>query len=1274
MTAQSFTPTTRIVDKIDESQLVTLKGNTHPYANAKNDRGRVSPDLPMTDLILVLSRDPAQQAAFEQFVASQYDSSSPNFHKWLTPQQVGENFGPSETDIATITNWLTGHGFTVDEIPSDHMSIRFSGKASQVESTFHTEMHNLEVKSVAHIGNMSDPQIPAALASAVIGVKSLHNFFPRPLHHMGAQVSRDAATGKWKRNASTSGARPLFGINVPASNGNQAYQVEDVSPYDFATIYNVLPLWSAGTDGTGQTIAIAGTSSINLADVSNFRNEFGLPTTNSYNTPILQSGNGEPLTMCTTTSSTASCTLDDLVENSLDVEWSGAVAKNAQIILVSSAQASLSDDPLYDSESFIVQNHTAPIMNVSYGACELFNGTAGNVEYYNLWQTAYAEGIAVFVAAGDSGSASCDDGMDAQFGVPWVAEYGLSVSGLASTPYNVAVGGTDFNWCPLLTIWNGGECSPAPYWNSTNTSVSAGQSSAKGYIPELPWNDTCTSPLALGFLGAYASDEYGVSGIDNAEEACNFVVDYAFNFIGDIYQNNSGLLGIVDTVGGSGGASGCVVNDGSDVISCVSTTTSTGATTNPDTGAAQVSIPLYNDGWPKPIWQTGVSGIPSDGVRDIPDVSFFASDGFLSSSAYLICVSEGGYTCTYNTNTEPVAQEVGGTSVATPAMAGVMALINQKTGSIQGNPNAELYKLASQQTYSNCSAETATTSNSCYFNDIDQGTNAMACDYGANIGISPNCLPPEDKVGGNVDEVGILSGYSAGVGYDQATGLGSLNVANVVNSFEGIGNHPATLTVTPASYNITANQTLNVTISVTAAFAGGPTPTGTVILSSGSYNSGPQTLSTSGSCTAAGCTIAIPGDSLNPGTAVILKVNYSGDSTYASQSNTAIVTVTQLLPKIQVSAASTLNSNYPLPVTVTLSGTGGTPTGTVTLSAPGYTSSAVTLNASGVASFTIPADTFTAITSGSITLSASYSGDASYTSNTGSATVTVTYVPVLFPTVTVAPASSTVNSNASLNVTATVTGASTSEASPTGTVTLSGGGLTPTLTGTLSGGSYIFTIPPNSLNPGVETLTVTYSGDPFYYPGTGTGNVTVSESTFSLEASATTAIANPGGSATSTITATAIAGYTGTATLTACTLVNYTPGDADLPTCSLSGTTLTMGGAGVIATVSTTSSNSSLAYPKMPGKGRGWEGAGGGALLASLLFLGIPARRRGWRSMLGILVVMAALGSLSACGSSSSSTSGGTGTTPDNYIFMVTATGNPSVAPAPSVTFSVVVN
>src|ERR1017187_7590182 len=203
--AQQFAPTVRIIDRIDESRLVTLKGNTHPAANARNDLGQVSPDLPMTDLILVLSRSPEQQTAFDKFVAGQYDPNSPDFHQWLTPEQVGENFGPSQTDIATVTNWLTGHGFTVAEVTKDRVAIRFSGKASQVENTFHTEIHNLSVKGEAHIGNMSDPQIPAALAPAVVGVKALHNFFPRPLHRMGSQVQKDATSGRWQRIGSAAG-------------------------------------------------------------------------------------------------------------------------------------------------------------------------------------------------------------------------------------------------------------------------------------------------------------------------------------------------------------------------------------------------------------------------------------------------------------------------------------------------------------------------------------------------------------------------------------------------------------------------------------------------------------------------------------------------------------------------------------------------------------------------------------------------------------------------------------------------------------------------------------------------------------------------------------------------------------------------------------------------------------------------------------------------------------------------------------------------------------
>jgi subtilase family serine protease len=311
----------------------------------------------MTDLILVLNRGAEQQAAFDKFVNSQYDSTSPNFHRWLTPEQIGENYGASETDIATISNWLTGHGFTIAEVTKDHLSIRFSGTAALVQSAFHTEIHNLEVKGVPHIANMSDPQIPSALSPVVVGVKALHNFFPRPQHRMGHQVTLSSQAGGWQRvnpmaatqnltpaakpSVSSRAAHPDFTINVPATGGtggSAAYTEEDISPYDFATIYNVLPLWNKGIDGTGQTIAIAGTSDVNQNDIATFRTFFGLPTNIPANTPQIIHPNpglpgGDDPGICTATSGAAACTIDDLIENSLDVEWSGAVAKNAHSFL-----------------------------------------------------------------------------------------------------------------------------------------------------------------------------------------------------------------------------------------------------------------------------------------------------------------------------------------------------------------------------------------------------------------------------------------------------------------------------------------------------------------------------------------------------------------------------------------------------------------------------------------------------------------------------------------------------------------------------------------------------------------------------------------------------------------------------------------------------------------------------------------------------------------------------------------------------------------------------
>ena len=134
----------------------------------------------------------------------------------------------------------------------------------------------------------------------------------------------------------------------------------------------------------------------------------------------------------------------------------GRVAKGATVDLVVTQQTT-TNDAIFESAQYIISHNTAPVLNVSYGQCELFLGTSGNTAWNNLWQSASTAGIAVFVATGDSGSPSCDQDTASANG-PYGAQYGLSVSGIASTQNDTAVGGTDLNWGSTA----------APYWNSTN--------------------------------------------------------------------------------------------------------------------------------------------------------------------------------------------------------------------------------------------------------------------------------------------------------------------------------------------------------------------------------------------------------------------------------------------------------------------------------------------------------------------------------------------------------------------------------------------------------------------------------------------------------------------------------------------------------------------------------------------------------------------------------------------------------------------------------------
>jgi subtilase family serine protease len=504
-----------------------------------------------------------------------------------------------------------------------------------------------------------------------------------------------------------------------------------LGPTDFATIYNVTPLWKNGIDGTGQTIAIVQDSNIDIQDVRNFRKLFNLP----QNDPEIVLDGPDP-------------GLDpDEDEAVLDVEWSGAVAKGAKIkLVVSSGTNTTAGTDL--SALYIVDNNISPVMSESFLECELHLGTAGNQFENALWQQAAAEGITAFVASGDGGSAGCDN-----FNTATVATEGLAVNGLSSTPYNVAVGGTDL----LAAVIN-----PTQFFSLTNDPKT--QASALSYVPETPWNDSCASAL------------FGSDGVADCNDP-TIVPDF------------------LDIVGGSGGVSSCTVSDGENASTC------------------------GKSGYPKPVWQTGV-GVPKDGKRDIPDVSLFAGNGFLGAF-YIFCEADAlpsNPTCALDPTSTTDFLGAGGTSFASPNFAGIMAMVNQKTNTRQGNANFVFYRLAANETLANCNSTGASLpASNCIFNDVTFGNNVVPCAAG-----SPNCTTN----GQNVPN-GILSGFNAGVGYDLASGLGTVNAANLVNNWRSITFTPTTTTLNLHPTTIMHGQAIRVDVAVNAK---GGTPTGQVAI------------------------------------------------------------------------------------------------------------------------------------------------------------------------------------------------------------------------------------------------------------------------------------------------------------------------------------------------------------------------------------------------------------------------------------------------------------
>ena len=177
--------------RVDENNLTRLPGNTSPRARPELDRGRAPDSLPLDHILMMLRRSQTEELDLEQFISSQYNPRSGEFHKWLTPQQFGERFGPSSQDLRKVTQWLVQKGFKLNQVPESGLFVDFSGTAGQIAQAFHTEIHRYRVNGQDHFANAGDPYIPAALAPMVSGFRALNDFHPHP------QVRQSGRRSSW---------------------------------------------------------------------------------------------------------------------------------------------------------------------------------------------------------------------------------------------------------------------------------------------------------------------------------------------------------------------------------------------------------------------------------------------------------------------------------------------------------------------------------------------------------------------------------------------------------------------------------------------------------------------------------------------------------------------------------------------------------------------------------------------------------------------------------------------------------------------------------------------------------------------------------------------------------------------------------------------------------------------------------------------------------------------------------------------------------------------
>jgi subtilase family serine protease len=1087
----------RIIVPIDEARAVTLAGNVHPLARGEFDDGAVSAETALDRMVLELEPSAAQQTELDALLEAQHDPGSPLYHQWLTPVEFGSRFGASAGDLARITSWLAGHGFVVDEVAASGRLVVFSGNAGIVADTFHTEIHRYVVNGVRHIGNAQDPQIPEALAGVVGGVVSLHDFRRASEIRARTEIS------------SSSVARPQY------SSGGTHY----LFPADWATIYDLNSLYSAGTKGTGTSIAIVGRSNINLSDVAQFRSTSGLTANNP--TVILVGANPGLVS-------------GDQDESTLDVEWSGAVAPAATVKFVVGASTQITDG-VDLSAQYIVNHATAPVVSTSYGSCEQDMG-ASELAFYNaLWEQAASQGMSAFVSSGDSGASGCNSGSSS-------AGSGKAVNGLCSSPYSTCVGGTEFNE----------GSNPAQYWSATNT---ASYGSALGYIPEKVWNESGSNGgSGLWSSGGGASVVYpepawqkAVSGT-SAANGMRAVPDVAMAAAGHdgyiIYENGSlwviagtsaaspsfaGVMAlVVQSKGGTGQGNANaglypLVNaarnpfhstpSGNNSVPGVVGFTASGGTYNLATGLGSVDGALLVGEWGGGT-NTGVdftlTASATTGTVQVGKTATFTlsvtESGAGKNAVALTAKTPAGITVGFSpTSITPGTSTAVTITVAAAASSGSQTITltgtdgsgtQNVTYSLTVTPAPTLTIGSASTSLSVVQGKTITdlvslTGNATYAGAVTLGVSGLPSGVTASWSGSPVTFTGES----GSSTLTLTASSIATVGSATITVTANGDGLTASKQIEvQVTKAPAvapTLTVMPASTSLSVLQGRTVTdvVSLTgnATYAGPVTLSATGLPSgvTASWSGNPVTLSAENGSS----TLTLIASSAASLASATITVTATGDAVSASKQITVQVTPP---PTLTIGSASTsLSVVQGKTVTDVVSFTGNaTYAGAVTLTATGlpsgvtasWSSNPVTLSGeNGSSTLTFTASSVAIVESATITLTAN--GDGLTASK--QITVQVTKAPAIAPTLAATPAStsvSVVQGKTAMDVISL-----TANSTYAGAVTLSATGLPSGVTAswssnpvTLSGdnGSSTLTLTASSVAiVGSATITVTANGD-----------------------------------------------------------------------------------------------------------------------------------------------------------------------------------------------------